>query len=204
MSAPNCNYCKTAGHTKYYCPVLSKKKDFKKSAREAGLRNAVTRTWLRSGGIPQKGCNVFGTKAQMKIDSFRDLEKQKPLGDKSLSESEFNALGDELASQEKEYEAALDFQSYVKNSDICFSPKERNVRHGTQNFYSAIQQQTAGLADISSKLEEMLDSDMTAGGVSIEDTLIRASDHYWDHQYAKGRTVFYGWARMLQLRLVRV
>ena len=34
---------------------------------------------------------------------------------------------------------------------------------------------------------------MTAAGVSIEDTLIRASNHYWDYQYVKGRKVFYGW-----------
>lgn len=192
MSAPNCNYCKTTGHTKYSCPVLSKKKDFKKSAREARSQERRNANLVKKWGNTPEGMQRLWDEAQMKIDSFRDLEKQ-ALGDKSLSESEFNALANELASQEKEYEAALDFQSYVKNSDICFSPKERNVRHGTQNFYSAIQKQNAGLTDISSKLEEMLDADMTAAGVSIEDTLIRASDHYWDHQYAKGRTVFYGW-----------
>jgi len=147
---------------------------------------------IKKWGDTPEGMQRLWDDAQMNIDSFHELEK-KALGDKSLSELEYNTLANELASLEKEFEAALDFQRYVKNSDICFSPSKRDEIHGTRNFYSAIQKQTIGLNDISSKLEEMLDSDTTAAGVSIEDTLICASDHYWKSQYGKGRAVFYGW-----------
>ena len=191
MSAPNCNYCKTAGHSKYTCPVLSKKKIQKKSARDLKSQERRNANLVKKWGNTPEGMQRLWDDAQMKIDSFRDLEKEAFGFDPNSLE--FDTLANELASLEKEYEAALSFQSYVEKSDITFSPMERNVRHGTRNFYTAIQQQSAGLADISSKLEEMLDDEMTAAGVSVEDTLIQATDHYWSTQYGKGRTVFYGW-----------
>lgn len=192
MSAPNCNYCKTTGHTKHTCPVLSKKKELKKSARERKSQDRRNANLVKKWGNTPEGMQRLWDDSQTTIDSFRDLEKR-ALGDKSLSELEYNTLADELASLEKEYEAALAFQSYVKNADICFSRKERNEVHGTKNFYSAIEKQSTGLADITSKLEEMLDEEMTAAGVSIEETLMEASDYYWKNQYRKGRQVFYGW-----------
>ena len=140
MSAPNCNYCKTTGHTKYTCPVLSKKKELKKSIREHKSQDRRNANLVKKWGNTPEGMQRLWDDSQTAIDSFRDLEKR-ALGDKSLSEVEFNTLSDELASLEKEYEAALGFQSYVKNADICFSPKERNEVHGTKNFYSTIEKQ---------------------------------------------------------------
>lgn len=186
MSAPNCNYCKTTGHTKHTCPVLSKKKELKKSVREQKSQDRRNANLVKKWGNTPEGMQRLWDDSQTAIDSFRDLEKR-------AYELEFNTLAVELASLEKEYEAALGFQSYVKNADICFSPKERNEVHGTKNFYSAIEKQSTGLADITSKLEEMLDEEMTAAGVSIEETLMDASDYYWKNQYRKGRQVFYGW-----------
>jgi hypothetical protein len=192
MSSPNCSYCKTTGHNKYTCPVLSRKTALKKSDRVFKALERHNANLVKKWGDTPEGMQRLWDDSQMKIDSFRVLE-DRALGNKSLSELEYNTLANELASLEKEYEAALDFQRYVKNSDICFSPKEKNVLHGTKNFYSEIEKQTTGLSDISSKLDEMLDDEMTSAGDSIEYTLICASDYYWKTQYKKGRGVFYDW-----------
>merc|ERR1739848_442046 len=114
MSAPNCNYCKTAGH--------SKNKVQKKSGRDLKSQERRNANLVKKWGNTPEGMQRLWDDAQMKIDSFRDLEKQAwGFNPESV---EFNTLANE-------YEAALNFQSYVEKSDITFSPMEKNVRHGT-------------------------------------------------------------------------
>lgn len=179
-AAMNCNYCKTSGHVKTNCPLLEKKKMYKKSERARKGQERRFTTLIKKWGNTPEGMQRLWDDSSEKIELFREKERL-ALGDGKIDE----ALADELANLEEEYESAVAFQAFVKNADISFTPEMKKKTHGTQNFYADVSALETNLCKQVVDLEEMLDSS--------EDSLVRAGDFYWRMMYGRGRTVFYGW-----------
>jgi len=180
-AAMNCNYCKTSGHVKSNCPSLEKKMRIKKTERGRKGQERRFSTLIKKWGNTPEGMQRLWDDSSEKIELFREKERL-ALGNGKIDE----ALADELAYLEEEYESAVAFQAFVKNADISFTPeKKKKKTHGTQNFYADISILETNLCKQVVNLEEMLDSS--------EDSLVRAEDFYWRMSYGRGRAVFYGW-----------